>query len=91
MSDTIRVEFTAHAEEQIAARKMDRAQIIAVATAPEQVVSEPGKPLVAQSRIQFKGKTFLLRVAFHDEGDVRLVITVYRTSQVRRYWQEEAQ
>ncbi|MBN1966745.1 MAG: DUF4258 domain-containing protein [Anaerolineae bacterium] len=87
--DPQEVRFTEHAEEQLVLRELDRAQVIAVALAPEQVVYPAGKPPIAQSRVTFKGKPALLRVAFTDQDNTRLIITVYPTTQFERYWNKE--
>ncbi len=89
MSEEIEVRFTQHAEDQIAGRALDRDEIIAVVRAPEQIIYAEDRPPVAQSRVRYKGKQFLWRVPFNQVGNTRWVITVYRTSQIKRYWQEE--
>ena len=86
----MQVRFTAHAEEQIVLRELDPEQVIAVALRPEQTVYSSGRLPIAQSRITHKGQPALLRVVFADEDDIRWVITVYPTSQMGRYWQEES-
>ncbi len=83
------IQLSGHAEEQILERELDRDQVIAVALAPEQIVYPANKPPVAQSRFLLNNKQYLLRVAFRDEGDTRIVITVYPTSQLRKYWKKE--
>jgi hypothetical protein len=89
MGSEIDVRLTAHADEQIVARELDRELVIETARAPEQIVRSESKPPVAQSRISFKGQPALLRVAFRDEGNMRVIITAYPTSQIDRYWLEE--
>ncbi len=82
------VRLTLHAEEQIQVRGLDRDKVIAVALAPEQIVRTEGKPLIAQSRFWRTDRQYLMRIAFRDEVETRVVLTVYITSQVRKYWQE---
>ena len=91
MSEDIKIEFTAHAEEQLTERELDREIVLTVAREPEQIVYVENKPPVAQSRITFKGRSALLRVVFSDIDDTRWIITFYPTSQITRYWQEEVQ
>jgi hypothetical protein len=90
VGEEIEVRFTKHAEDQIAERELDREAIIAVVRAPEQIVYLENRPPVAQSRVRYKDKQFLWRIPFDQVGNTRWVITVYRTSQVERYWQERA-
>jgi hypothetical protein len=82
------IRFTAHANQQLAFREIDRELAVQVARQPEQIIREPDIPPVAQSRFVEAGKTVLVRVAYRDEGDVRLIITVYKTSKIAKYWQE---
>ena len=89
MADEIDVQLTAHAAEQIVLRELDRELVITTARSPEQIVRSESKPPVAQSRISFKGRPALLRVAFRDEDRTRWIITAYPTSQIERYWLEE--
>jgi hypothetical protein len=84
------IRLTRHAEGQIVARRLDRDAVIAVALHPEQVIESPAEHPVAQSRILFEGRTVLLRVAFHDNVDVRVIITAYPTTQIEKYWQKES-
>ncbi len=89
MSGNLEVRFTAHAEKRITARKLETGQVVAVALAPEQIIEEAGRLPIAQSHIVFMDRPALLRVVFRDEGDVRVIVTAYPTSQIDRYWREE--
>ncbi|MEO8611796.1 MAG: hypothetical protein ABI690_28110 [Chloroflexota bacterium] len=82
------IRLTDHAEKQIAYRELGQQQIIQIALNPEQIIAEPDLPLIAQSRVIEDGKIYLIRIAFRDEDQIRLVITVYKTSKVSKYWQE---
>ncbi len=82
------IRLTDHAKKQLAYRDVSQNQVIAIALSPEQIIEESDVPSIAQSRVIEDGKTYLIRVAFRDEADVRVVITVYKTSKVKKYWQE---
>ncbi|MBZ0289603.1 MAG: DUF4258 domain-containing protein [Anaerolineae bacterium] len=82
------VRLTGHAEMQIKYRELDRQLILQIALNPEQIIEEPDVPPIAQSRVTEDDKMYLIRIAFRDEGDIRLVITVYKTSKVSKYWRE---
>lgn len=56
-----------------------------VLESPEQVVQEKGMN-VYQSRVEIGGKTQLLRVIVNDRTNPIIVITVYPTSQINKYW-----
>jgi hypothetical protein len=85
----MKVELSDHAKQQIQKRKLSQKLVVSVAHQPEQIVVETGELSVAQSRITFLDKSALLRVVFRDEDDVRLVITAYPTTRVKKYWQEQ--
>lgn len=78
-----------HAQEQIADRKIPVDLVQLVLESPEQVVEEKGMR-VYQSRIEIGGKTRLLRVFANDRTNPVIVVTVYSTSQIKRYWREDS-
>jgi hypothetical protein len=54
---------------------------------PQQIVAETRGKKAYQSIIDFDaGKKFLVRVIVADEHDPLVVITVYRTSKIHKYW-----
>jgi len=54
---------------------------------PQQIVSGSKGKKAYQSIIDFMpGKRFLVRAIVADEHDPPVVITVYRTSKVHKYW-----
>ena len=54
---------------------------------PQQIVPESKGKKAYQSIIDFMtGKRFLVRVIVADEHDPPVVITVYRTSKIHKYW-----
>jgi hypothetical protein len=80
--------LTDHARFEAARRGIDEATVLSVAQAPEQVVPvRPGRE-VRQSRVRFpsSGGLYLVRV-FVDVGpQAEIVVTVYRTSKIDKYW-----
>ncbi|MCG9886169.1 MAG: DUF4258 domain-containing protein [Cyanobacteria bacterium] len=78
--------WTKHAAErqqQWEQRKgITRGEVEVVAKSPEQIVPDDPPVEIAQSRY----KEGLLRVPFVDDIDQRRLITIYWTSQVKRYW-----
>jgi hypothetical protein len=84
--------FTTHVVAKIAdfaSFGVTKELVIATVNAPEQLVPGSDTSLIAQSRLSHQGKTYLLRIAYQDYGTRRHLITVYVTSQVRRYWKKE--
>jgi len=60
-----------------------------VLAAPEQRHAvRPGRDLL-QSRIEFAGKTYLVRVFVDVDRDPAEVVTVYRTSRIAKYWRAQ--
>ena len=54
---------------------------------PQQIVPERAGRKAHQSRLDFGGgKIFLLRAIVDDEVDPAIVVTVYRTSKIGKYW-----
>jgi len=41
-----------------------------------------------QSRVNIGGKQYLMRVMVNDAVQPSVVVTVYRTSKIRKYWKE---
>ena len=56
---------------------------------PDQIVEGYEGRQVAQ-KIYYEGdKRMLLRIIFESEGDKRVVVTAYITSQIDKYWRQE--
>lgn len=53
---------------------------------PEQVVIGTNGRKVFQSRVVTEGKTYLVRLSVEDWRSPRVVVTVYRTSKIEKYW-----
>ena len=77
--------LTKHAQEQLLDRNIPLELVRFVLENPEQVVEERGKN-VYQSRVEINGKTQLLRVITNDRTSPVIVVTVYPTTQIDRYW-----
>jgi len=58
-----------------------------VLESPQQVISERGGKKAYQSQLDFGGgKIFLVRVIVDETADPPIVVTVYRTSKITKYW-----
>ncbi len=55
-------------------------------TTPEQVTEAANKRKVFQSRIVADGKTYLVRLVVEDWHQPPVIVTVYRTSKIEKYW-----
>lgn len=54
--------------------------------APEQKVPEADNITCYQSRVEIGGKRYLLRVMVNDTVNPPVVVTVYRTDKLSKYW-----
>ena len=78
-----------HATEEMARRGISVQTVESILDNPQQVVLDATGKRVYQSKVDFHaGKTYLVRVVINEEGDVPLVVTVYRTSKVEKYWRK---
>ena len=76
-----------HAREEMERRGIPQILLDAVLNNPQQVVPEREGKKVYQSQVDFgQGKIFLLRAIVADDVDPAVVITVYRTSRIEKYW-----
>ena len=57
---------------------------------PEQIVPSQGGMVAYQSRFESGGgKIYLMRVIVSTESEPPVVVTVYRTSRLSKYWRSE--
>ena len=79
---------------QYAAHKLERrgiplAQLESVLNDPQQVVPGKGGRKIYQSQVdRGDGKMALLRAIVIDNVESALVVTVYRTKQIQKYWRQ---
>ena len=79
-----------HAAEEVAKRQIDRAWLDSVLAAPEQRIPRFPDKEVLQSRFAAEdGKMYLLRVVVAVDKDPPIVVTVYRTSKIAKYWRAD--
>jgi len=77
-----------HAEEEIKRRDIPLEFLEQVLENPEQIILEKNGAKAYQSKITFEegGKIYLIRAIVSDETQPSVVITVYRTSNITKYW-----
>jgi hypothetical protein len=74
-----------HAEKERLRREISSEQLEEVLQNPQQIVEDRGKE-VYQSQMEFEdGKTYLVR-AVVAKTKPAIVVTVYRTSRITKYW-----
>ena len=74
-----------HAQNEIRKRRLSIDLVRSVLKNPQQVVEERVLN-VYQSLVEIGGKTRLLRVVANDRTNPVIVVTVYSTTQIKRYW-----
>ena len=53
---------------------------------PDQVIDEGGRKVAQLRWMTPEGREHLLRVVYEESGNDIVVVTVYDTSKVRKYW-----
>ncbi len=76
-----------HARQELARRDIALAEVEAVLAVPGQIVPEHGGIVCYQSPTTSGGKACLLRVMVNEAAEPMVVVTVYRTSKISKYWQ----
>ena len=80
-------EFSKHAETELVLRKIPRAMAEEVLRQPQQIVTERAPRKAYQSKVDFgDGRTFLVRVIVDDTVEPAIVVTLYRTTKINKYW-----
>lgn len=83
-------QITSHAAFEMGRRRIDESVVRRVLAAPEQRHPvRPGRE-VLQSRIAFDGKIYLVRVFVDVDRRPAEIVTVYRTSNIAKYWRAES-
>jgi len=76
-----------HALEEMERRNIPHDLLESVLDHPQQVVFEKGGKKAYQSKVDFgHGKIYLLLAIVNEDVDPAVVVTVYRTSKVDKYW-----
>ena len=79
-------QFSRHALDEMRLRRIPSAVVDDVLQHPEQVVLQTDGKKAYQSRVSFGGRPFLVRVIVAEDVDPPLVVTVYRTTKINKYW-----
>lgn len=78
-----------HARQEMERRAIPPAFLQFVLHNPQQIIPVEGNKKAYQSQLDFgNGKMFLLRAIVADNVDPAVVVTVYRTSKISKYWRQ---
>ena len=80
------IKFSKHALEQIAVRGIPVEVAQSVLINLQQIITESGKKIY-QSIVNFEDDDYLVRVIVNAEIEPNLVITVYKTSKIKKYYE----
>jgi hypothetical protein len=78
-----------HAKAECERREITLAVLQGVLERPGQVVSEQRGRKAYQSKITFADKVYLVRAIVDENESPAVVITVYRTSKIEKYWSKQ--
>ncbi len=84
----MKFDFSKHALEQMDLRQIGKAVVRKILNDPGQVLEENGKRIY-QSIVTTRGKEYLIRIFVNYHKDPNLVITVYKTSKISKYYEGE--
>ncbi len=75
-----------HAKEQMELRGISEEVILKILNGAQQVITQEGKRIY-QSIINFEDGIYLVRIFVNIEKEPFIVITVYRTSKIDKYYE----
>jgi hypothetical protein len=75
-----------HARNEALRRGIPAEVLESVVRNPQQVLPTWGDRIIHQSRIAILDKEFLIRAIITEKSGERVVVTVYRTSKIDKYW-----
>jgi hypothetical protein len=75
-----------HAHEEMIRRRVTPDELNSLMTNPDQINDAEDKLLCYQSQQIIKGKKYLLRAIVNESSSAPHVVTVYRTSKIKKYW-----
>jgi hypothetical protein len=82
----VNYDLSDHVREEIVRRRIPLTVVEVVLANPQQKVPEHGDVICYQSKIDINQKEYLVRVMVNETLTSAKVVTVYRTSKIRKYW-----
>jgi hypothetical protein len=80
-----------HAREQMEERDISEETVNEIMENPDQTIPEDEDKLIYQSIKEFKSdqKSYLVRIFINIVKIPWLIITIYKTSKIKKYWKDE--
>lgn len=82
----VNYDLSDHVREEIVRRRIPLTVVESVLANPQQKVPEHGDVICYQSKIDINQKEYLVRLMVNERLTRAKVVTVYRTSKIRKYW-----
>ena len=83
----MKYKLSSHAKLKMKIRQISFESIEEVLNKPQQVFSISDKRKIFQSKIDpEQGKVYLLRIIVEDDVKPPVVVTIYRTGKIKKYW-----
>ena len=80
------IELSNHAKEELTSRGIPLKVVELILDSPEQILEEDGLKVYQGRFTGANDKMYLLRIFINDQVDPTKVVTVYRTSKIKKYW-----
>ena len=84
----MRINYSRHAEEQLKERDISKLLINNILLKPQQVLTAKKGRKIAQSTVELGGIDFLVRVIYVEKMYCYEVVTVYKTTKIKKYWRD---
>ncbi|MCL0078506.1 DUF4258 domain-containing protein [Dehalococcoidia bacterium] len=81
-----KVEFIRYAQLQMQEREINDEDVLDTLKSPGQILLGKKERKIAQKKLDRGGQKGLLRVIFEEKAEVKVIITVYWTSKIEKYW-----
>lgn len=79
--------FSSHALEEIKKRQIPIELVEKILQNPQQILEQDEQIQIYQSKFTFNtNKTYLLRIFINIQVEPKVIVTVYRTSKISKYW-----
>lgn len=79
--------FSSHALEEITKRQIPIELVEETLQNPQQILEQDEQIQIYQSKFTFNtNKTYLLRIFINIQVDPKVIVTIYRTSKISKYW-----
>ena len=85
--------FSKHAKEQMIRRGINLDVVLSVVSQPEMIITDDEDPaiIIYQSLIEENGQMFLLRVFVNREKQPNVIVTLYKTTKISKYYEGKVQ